>query len=174
MTVFIHLYIHTQKTDHSRRLKKFYSGIMNANLLQSCFTCGCWPEKDAASGADFKPQGWCCSEDGDYEKEGCVAGDSCLCVGLVCFVSWRSSREKVVCVSKLKFTHNTIPNLLYKTAAGSWSLRLQWGGAKPFLGSAGLQVGGSSLLFLGPGVPSGAPGPAACTMEKERKYCCSP
>lgn len=147
---------------------------MNANLLQSCFTCGCWPEKDAASGADFKPQGWCCSEDGDYEKEGCVAGDSCLCVGLVCFVSWRSSREKVVCVSKLKFTHNTIPNLLYKTAAGSWSLRLQWGGAKPFLGSAGLQVGVSSLLFLGPGVPSGAPGPAACTMEKERKYCCSP
>lgn len=57
-------------------------------------------------------QGWCCSEDGDYEKEGCVAGDSCLCVGLVCFVSWRSSREKVVCVSKLKFTHNAIPNLL--------------------------------------------------------------
>lgn len=89
-----------------------------------------------------------------------MAGDNCLCVGLVHFVSWKSSREKIACVSKLKFTHNTIPSLLYKTTAGSRALGLQWGGGKPFLAGAGLQVKGSSLLLLGPSVPCGAPGPA--------------
>lgn len=147
---------------------------MNVNLLQSCFTCRCWPEKDAASGAASKPQSWCCSEDGGHQKEGCLAGDSCLCVGLVHFVSWRSSREKIVCVSKLKFTRNTIPNLLYKTTAGSRALGLQWEGGKPFLVDAGLQVTGSSLLLLGPSVRCGAPGPATCSWETERKCCCSP